>query len=97
MIVSKEPAALSAEILYQLANVVLAISALGVGTLIVAAIGRRKAWQPEPLGVVFCLVFVAIGVRAAVRVWAGSAVTASPVLVVVDWLAPRYAACPSLP
>src|SRR5213593_4452587 len=87
MIVSKEPAALSAEILYQLANVVLAISALGVGTLIVAAIGRRKAWQPEPLGVVFCLVFVAIGVRAAVRVWAGSAVTASPVLVVVDWLA----------
>jgi signal transduction histidine kinase/ActR/RegA family two-component response regulator len=36
--------------------------------------------------VVFCLLFLAIGVRAAVRVWAGSVVTVPPVLVVVDWL-----------
>jgi len=63
------------------------VSALGVATLIVAAIGRRRAWQPEPLGVVFCLVFLAIGVRAAVRVWTGSVVVATPALVVVDWLA----------
>ena len=63
------------------------MSALGVATLIVAAIGRRRAWQPEPLGVVFCLVFLAIGVRAAVRVWTGSVAVATPALVVVDWLA----------
>jgi len=63
------------------------VSALGVATLIVAAIGRRRAWQPEPLGVVFCLVFLAIGVRAAVRVWTGSVAVATPALVVVDWLA----------
>jgi len=37
--------------------------------------------------VVFCLVFLAIGVRAAVRVWTGNVATAEPVLVVVDWLA----------
>src|SRR3989441_351357 len=55
--------------------------------LIVAAIGRRRAWQPEPLGVVFCLVFLAIGVRAAVRAWTGSVAVATPALVVVDWLA----------
>ena len=36
---------------------------------------------------VFCLVFLAIGVRAAVRVWTGNVATAEPVLVVVDWLA----------
>ena len=35
----------------------------------------------------FCLVFIAIGVRAAVRVWTGNVATAEPVLVVVDWLA----------
>ena len=65
----------------------LAVSALGVATLIVAAIGRRRAWKPEPLGVVFCLVFLAIGVRAAVRVWAGNVAAATSALVVVDWLA----------
>src|SRR5256885_12654399 len=78
---------ISAEILYRYANLVLAVSALGVATLIVAAIGRRRAWQPEPLGVVFCLVFLAIGVRAAVRVWTGSVAVATPGLVGGDWLA----------
>src|SRR3989440_3682024 len=86
MIRERSPA-LSAALLYQLANLVLAVAALGVATLIVVAIGRRRAWRPEPLGVVFCLVFLAIGVRAAVRVWTGDVATAEPVLVVVDWLA----------
>jgi len=77
----------SAETLYQLANLVLAVSALGVATLIVVAIGRRRAWQPEPLGVMFCLVFLAVGARAAVRVWTGNAVPVPPVMVVMDWAA----------
>ncbi|HEV8586970.1 MAG TPA: ATP-binding protein [Methylomirabilota bacterium] len=76
---------MTAESLYQLANLVLAVSALGVATLIVVAIGRRRAWKPEPLAVVCCLVFLAIGVRAAVRVWSGST-PVPPVLVLVDWL-----------
>ena len=70
-----------------MANVVLAVSALGVATLIVVTIGRRHAWRPEPLGVVFCLVFLAIGVRAAVAVWSGSSVAVSPAQVIFDWLA----------
>jgi signal transduction histidine kinase/CheY-like chemotaxis protein len=75
----------SAESLYHLANLVLAVSALGVATLIVVAISRRRAWRPEPLAVVFCLVFIAIGVRAAVGVWTGPAAV-PPVLAVMDWL-----------
>jgi signal transduction histidine kinase/ActR/RegA family two-component response regulator len=78
---------LSTEILYQAANVVLAVSSLSVATLIVAAVGRRRDWRPEPLGVVFCLVFLAIGVHAAVRVWTGSGASPAPVAVIVDWLA----------
>jgi len=74
------------ETLYHLANLVLALSSLGVAALIVVAIARRRAWRPEPLGVVFCLVFVAVGVRAGVRVWVG-AVSVEPILVIVDWLA----------
>src|SRR5215813_6118640 len=80
-------ASLSAEILYQVANVILTVSALGVATMIVAAVGRRRAWRPEPLGIAFCLVFLAIGVRAAVRLWTGNVSAPSVALVVVDWLA----------
>ena len=80
-------ASLSAEILYQAANVILTVSALGVATMIVAAVGRRRAWRPEPLGIVFCLVFLAIGVHAAVRLWTGDVAAPSVALVVVDWLA----------
>src|SRR5256712_4716057 len=77
----------SAETLYQLANLILAVSALGVATLIVVALGRRRAWQPEPLGIMFCLVFLAVGVRAGVAVWTGNGVAVPPVMVVMDWVA----------
>src|SRR2546428_7417495 len=75
----------SAETLYQLANLILAVSALGVATLIVVAIGRRRAWQPEPLGIMFCLVFLAVGVRAAVRVWTGNAGAGPPAVGGMGW------------
>ncbi len=80
----------SAELLYRLANLVMAASALGVATLIVRAIHHRASQRVEPLGVVFALVFLGIGLRAAVRVWAApwppgeGAVTA---IVAVDWIA----------
>ncbi|HEU4370187.1 MAG TPA: ATP-binding protein [Methylomirabilota bacterium] len=60
----------SAELLYRLANVVLAASALGVAALIGRTIRHRASQRVEPLGVVFALVFLAIGVGASVRVWA---------------------------
>jgi len=80
----------SSELLFRLANLVLAASALGIAALIVRAIQHRASQRVEPLGVVFALVFLGIGMRAAVRVWAtpwtlpeGAAAT----LIAVDWLA----------
>jgi signal transduction histidine kinase/CheY-like chemotaxis protein len=72
------------------ANVVLAASALGIAALIARAIQHRASQRVEPLGVVFALVFLAIGARAAVRVWAGPVTlpeSAVATIVVVDWLA----------
>jgi signal transduction histidine kinase/ActR/RegA family two-component response regulator len=81
----------TAEILYRLANVVLAASALGVAALIVAATRRRPVPRLEPLGAVFCLVFLAIGTHAAVRVWAAAPAeiqgNTMAMLIAVDWLA----------
>src|SRR5262245_59971584 len=80
----------SAELLYRLANLVLAASALGIAALIVRTIHRRASQRVEPLGVVFALVFLAVGMRATVRVWAapwaleqGAATT----VILVDWIA----------
>ena len=80
-----------AEILHRLANVVLAFATIATGALIVVAIRRRPARTLEPLGVLFCAVFLAIGVRAAVRLFtpmvdALSSPFASTFLV-VDWIA----------
>lgn len=78
-----------AEVLYRLANLLLAGSALGIATLIVRTIRWRASQRVEPLGVVFGLVFLAIGVRAAVRVWAGSGPGvggATATVIAVDWL-----------
>src|SRR4029453_14553270 len=76
---------------YRLANLVLAASALGVAALIVRAIHRRVSRRVEPLGIVFALVFVAIGLLAAVRLWAAPVVPAdlsmAATLIVVDALA----------
>ena len=83
-------ALLSSELLYRLANLVLAGSALGVAFLIVRAIYHRASQRVEPLGVVFALVFLGIGLRAAVRVWlaAGPAPEqTTAAVVVVDWIA----------
>jgi signal transduction histidine kinase/ActR/RegA family two-component response regulator len=80
----------SAEILHRLAHVVLAASALGIAALIVRTIQHRASQRVEPLGVVFALVFLAIGARSAVWVWAGPALMPEGItatVVVVDWLA----------
>ncbi|HEX2438227.1 MAG TPA: ATP-binding protein [Methylomirabilota bacterium] len=75
------------ELLYRLANLVLAVSALGVALLVMRSLrGTRRV---EPLVVIFALVFLGIGLHGAVRVWGpgwappeGASIT----VVVVDWL-----------
>ena len=76
----------SLELFHRIANLVVATASLSVVTLIVVAIGRRDSRRPEPLGVVFCLVFVAVGVRSAIRVWTGVDVASATTLVIGDWL-----------
>jgi signal transduction histidine kinase/CheY-like chemotaxis protein len=76
----------SLELLYRLANLVISVAALSVVTLIVVAIGRRGSRRPEPLGIVFCLVFAAVAVRSALRVWAGVDSAGFGPIVVADGL-----------
>src|SRR6185503_1585046 len=76
----------SLELFHRLANLGVAAASLSVVTLIVVAIGRRGSRRPEPLGVVFCLVFVAVGVRSAIRVWSGVHAASPTTLVAGDWL-----------
>src|SRR5262245_31057572 len=77
------------ELLYRLANLILGGSALGVAFLIVRAIRHRASPRIEPLGLVFALVFLAIGLRAAVRVLAppwSLAESPGTAVIVADWL-----------
>jgi signal transduction histidine kinase/ActR/RegA family two-component response regulator len=60
-------AATTTEVAYRIVNFLLSASALTVAALIVIEIGRRRTRKIDPLGVAFCAVFLAIGLRAAVR------------------------------
>jgi signal transduction histidine kinase/CheY-like chemotaxis protein len=79
------------EILYRLANVALGVATLTVAAFIVVEIGRRPTSRRDPLGVVFCVLFLALGVRSLVRAVMGEFSTTEPealwTIVVVDWLA----------
>jgi signal transduction histidine kinase/CheY-like chemotaxis protein len=80
----------SADLFYRLANLIMAASAIGVAVLIVRTIQHRASQRVEPLGVVFALVFLAIGLRATVRLWAGPWTLpeeAAATVIAVDWLA----------
>jgi signal transduction histidine kinase/ActR/RegA family two-component response regulator len=74
-----------------IANVVIAATALGVAALIALRISQQSTARREPLGIAFALVFVAIGVRAIVRVAIRDGViepaSLAPTIVVADWLA----------
>src|SRR5262245_38565156 len=73
-----------------LANVLIAASALGVAALIALRLNQQSSARREPLGIVFCFVFLAVGVRAIVRVTVhnGALTPASmtSTVLVVDWL-----------
>jgi signal transduction histidine kinase/CheY-like chemotaxis protein len=83
---SSTAAHVSLELLYRLANLIVATASLSVVTLIVVAIGRRDSRRPEPLGIVFCLVFAAVAVRSTLRVWTGVDVANAPAVVAADWI-----------
>jgi signal transduction histidine kinase/CheY-like chemotaxis protein len=59
---------LDAALFYRLANAVMSVAALVVATLVAVEISRRPSGRREALGIAFCLLFVTIALRAAVRV-----------------------------
>jgi signal transduction histidine kinase/ActR/RegA family two-component response regulator len=79
------------EFLYRLANLVLGIAALMVAAFIVVEITRRPTSRRDPLGVVFCVLFLAVGMRSVLRGLVGDFVPAdigAPwAVTVVDWVA----------
>jgi signal transduction histidine kinase/CheY-like chemotaxis protein len=81
----------TAALLYGIANVVIAATALGVAALIALRISQRSTARREPLGIAFCFVFLAVGVGAIVRITVRDGVIApsslTPTVLAVDWLA----------
>ncbi|MGH7390031.1 MAG: hybrid sensor histidine kinase/response regulator [Candidatus Rokuibacteriota bacterium] len=55
------------DLVSRLLNLLLGGAALAVAAAIVVEIGRRPSSRREPLGIMLCVVFLAIGVRGAVR------------------------------
>ena len=79
----------NADILFRVANAVLAAASLGIAALIVLAISRRSSRNLEPLGLAFLAVFLAVGLRATVRAMTGGMVLSEEHIVLflaVDWL-----------
>src|SRR6266542_1714230 len=92
LVPSVEPSMTEATLalLYRLANVVIGGSALAIAVLIVLRVTRQSTTRREPLGIAFCLVFLALGVRAIARVGleeTAIGATALSTLALVDGLA----------
>ena len=79
-------------LLYRLANVVIAGSALAVAALIVYRAAHRAPTRREPFGIAFALVFLAVGVRAAVRIGVENQMVAASSLSVTILVADGLAA-----
>lgn len=62
------------ELLHRLANALLGVSVLMAAAFIVVEIARRPTSRREPLGVVVCVLFLTIGVRATLRAVLGDIV-----------------------
>src|SRR6266851_4280712 len=79
----------SADILFRIANAVLAAASLSIAGLIVVAISRRSTRNLEPLGLAFLAVFLAVGLRATVRAVTGGITVGDEnvaLYLAVDWL-----------
>jgi signal transduction histidine kinase/ActR/RegA family two-component response regulator len=77
-------------LLYGLANILIAAAALGVAATIAMRISQQSSARREPLGIAFCIVFLAMGVRAIVRVALRDGVlgpsSLTSTILVADWL-----------
>jgi signal transduction histidine kinase/CheY-like chemotaxis protein len=73
-----------------IANIVIAATALCVAALIAWRISQQSTARREPLGIAFAIVFLAVGVRAIVRVSVRDGAMATteltPTVLVADWL-----------
>src|SRR4051812_37354368 len=81
--------AINADVLFRLANAVLAAAALSIATLIVVAIAKRKSRNLEPLGLAFLAMLLAIGLRATVRASLGGLSDSGEnvaIYIAVDWV-----------
>ncbi len=73
----------SAAIVYRLVNVVIGGTSLAVAALVALRVTRNPTGRREPLGIAFCLVFLALGVRALTRVAADESTIAPALSVLV--------------
>jgi signal transduction histidine kinase/ActR/RegA family two-component response regulator len=89
MVRSEHMAGLHADLLFRLANAVLAAASISIAALIVVAISRRSSRNLEPLGLAFLAVFLAVGLRATVRAIVGGLTADGDnvgLYLAVDWL-----------
>ncbi len=79
------------QILHRLAALLFSIGAFSVAVLALISMIRRRGRRPEPLAVVFCVLFIAMAIHTAIGVVANDVrtVPAAAVLplLVVDWIA----------
>ena len=79
------------DVFHRLANIVLGTSAFAIAFLIALAIQRRGSRRLEPVGVVFCLVFLAIAARGWARVFTAEVSVVdhgfATTVFIIDWLA----------
>jgi len=84
----------TAAFVYRVANVVIGGSALAVAALVALRVIRHWPTRREPIGVAFCLVFLALSVRGLVRVAVDeSTVAPSMAILVADALTAAILAC----
>jgi signal transduction histidine kinase/ActR/RegA family two-component response regulator len=76
----------TAEILYRLANVLLAMASLLVAALIARGIVARRPRKAGLLAITFCVLLASLALRSIVRAVGPEAETA-PLVIAVDWIA----------
>jgi two-component system, sensor histidine kinase ChiS len=76
------------DLVHGIGNAIIAASALAVAVLIALRISQQSSARREPLGIAFCLVFLAVGVTGILRLAARHDVSSSPgvAIVVTEWL-----------
>jgi signal transduction histidine kinase/ActR/RegA family two-component response regulator len=72
------------ELLHGVGNAIIAATALAVAVVIALRISEQSRVRREPLGIAFCLVFLAVGIAGLLRASMGP--SSSSAVVVTEWL-----------